>query len=146
MGLLTIGQIAKRSGVGVETVRFYEHEGLIEDPPRRTSGYRQYSPDVIARIKFIKRAKELGFSLKEIRELLALRSDPKTTCSDIKQRAQAKLKDIEERLRDLKKMRDAISQLAAACDGSSPINECPILDALVVEEENNGNEGCRAHK
>src|SRR5919199_5139981 len=95
MAALTIGQIARRAGVGVETVRFYERQGLLEEPARKESGYRQYPEDVVARLRFIKRAKELGFSLKEIKELLALRVDPATTCAEVKARAQAKVADIE---------------------------------------------------
>src|SRR6266852_273541 len=88
---LTIGQVARQAGVGVETVRFYERQGLLEEPSRRESGYRQYPEDVVARLRFIRRAKELGFSLKEIAELIALRLDPATMCSDIKERAEAKI-------------------------------------------------------
>ncbi|MCH8048022.1 MAG: MerR family transcriptional regulator, partial [Planctomycetes bacterium] len=77
---LTIGQLARRAEVGVETVRFYEREGLLEEPARRPSGYRQYDEGVVDRLRFIRRAKQLGFTLKEIRELLSLRLDPATTC------------------------------------------------------------------
>jgi len=77
---LTIGQVAKRSGIGIETLRYYERKGLVEEPPRTESGYRQYPEDVVARIRFIRRAKELGFKLSEISELLSLRVDPNTTC------------------------------------------------------------------
>src|SRR5919106_6046 len=104
MGGMTIGQVAKHAGVGVETVRFYERRGLLDAPPRRASGYRQYSPDVVRRIQFIKRAKDLGFSLREICELLSLRVDPDTTCDEVKQRAEAKIADIKTKLRDLRRM------------------------------------------
>src|SRR5215468_10396737 len=92
---LTIGQVARQVGVGVETVRFYERQGLLEQPARRESGYRQYAEDVVARLRFIRRAKELGFSLKEVAELIALDADPATSCGDVKQRAEAKIADIE---------------------------------------------------
>src|ERR671918_2137551 len=95
MGGMTIGQVAKHAGVGVETVRFYERQGLLDAPPRRASGYRQYSQDVIRRIQFIKRAKDLGFALREIRELLSLRVDPNTPCDEVKHRAEAKIADID---------------------------------------------------
>src|SRR6266700_6790319 len=85
MATLSIGQVARKAGVGVETVRFYEREGLLEEPPRRTSGYRQYSEEVVKRIGFIKRAQKLGFSLKEITELLLLRVDAQTSCDEVKQ-------------------------------------------------------------
>ena len=87
METLTIGKVAKQADIGIETIRFYEREGLIEDPPRRASGYRQYPSDTVDRVRFIKRAKELGFSLKEIKELLYLSVDPGTTCTQVQQRS-----------------------------------------------------------
>jgi len=92
---LTIGQVAKRSGIGLETVRFYERKGLVEEPPRTDSGYRQYPENVVARIRFIRRAKELGFKLSEISELLSLRVDPDSTCSDVRQQTEFKIADVE---------------------------------------------------
>jgi len=133
MKTLTIGQVAKQVGVGLETIRFYERRGLIEEPPRRASGYRDYPPDTIARVRFIRRAKELGFSLKEIAELLSLRVDQDTTCADVKARAETKIADIQERVRALQCMKRALTKLAASCRGSGPASECPILEAL--EEE-----------
>src|SRR5262245_11414989 len=97
---LTIGEVARRAGVGVETVRFYEREGRLDEPARRASGYRQYGEDAVARLRFIRRAKELGFSLKEIAELLALRADPATTRADVRRRAETKVADIEAKVRD----------------------------------------------
>ncbi len=133
MNRLTIGQLAKRANVNVQTVRYYERRGLIPDPPRRESGYRLYSQNDIARIQFIKRAQELGFSLKEILELLFLRVDPDTTCGDVKRTAEAKIGEIEEKIRDLQKMKEALTKLAAACKGRGPTSECPILEALNSE-------------
>lgn len=130
MRSLTMGQVAKQAGVGVETVRFYERKGLIEEPPRRDSGYRQYSPEFVRRIRFIKRAQELGFSLKEIAELLSLRVDPHTTCRDVKRRTEAKIIDVERKLKDLQRVKKTLIKLAAACSGSGPTSQCPILDAL----------------
>lgn len=134
MSAMTIGQVAKCSSVGVETVRFYERKGLLEEPPRRESGYRQYAQDVIRRIPFIKRAKELGFSLKEIGELLSLRIDPQTSCGEVKERAETKIADIDSKLRDLRRMQAALVQLAATCTGRGPIGQCPILEALDLRE------------
>lgn len=127
---LTIGQVAKKAGVKIETVRYYERRGLIPEPPRRESGYRQYPEDAIARIQFIKRAQELGFSLKEISDLLSLRVDRQTTCRDVKQRAEAKIDDIERKMADLKRMRQALVKVTNACSGRGPTSECPILDAM----------------
>lgn len=130
MESLTIGQVADRADVGVETVRFYEREGLVEEPPRRPSGYRQYPPEAVARIRFIRRAKELGFSLKEIRELLALRLDPQSTCGDVRDRAEEKLAGIRDKIAALERMSAALERLTAACSGAGSVSECPILEAM----------------
>ena len=130
MHSMTIGQVAKHAGVGVETVRFYERQRLLEEPPRTASRYRQYPPEAIARIQFIKRAKELGFSLKEVNELLSLRVDPETTCGEVKTQAEAKMTDIEGKIRDLVRMQKALATLVAACSGRGSTSQCPILGAL----------------
>ena len=130
MNSLTIGKVAHHAGVGVETVRFYEREGLIEKPPRRVSGYRQYPEEAIFRIRFIKRAKELGFSLKEINGLLSLRAKPRGRCADVKIKAEDKIKDIDQKIRSLEAMREALNKLIAECSGKGPTSACPILDAL----------------
>jgi len=135
METLTIGKVARLAEVGVETVRFYEREGLIEEPPRRESGYRQYPEDTVHRLRFIRRAKELGFTLKEIKELLALRIEPETTCEDIRRRAQAKIGDIEEKIRTLNKMKGALKKLTLACSGRGPVSACPILEAMENDEQ-----------
>lgn len=132
---LTIGLVARRAGVGVETVRFYERQGLIEEPPRRLSGYREYDDEVVARLGFIRRAKELGFTLKEIKELLSLRRDPSTPAGDVKRRAEAKIADIETKMRTLQKMKKALGKLTSACCGSTTTAECPLLHALDHDEE-----------
>jgi MerR family transcriptional regulator, copper efflux regulator len=105
METLSIGQVARRAGVGVETVRFYECEGLLEPAPRRASGYRQYSEQAVKRIRFIKRAQQPGFSLKEITELLMLRVDAQMPCEEVKKRAEAKLAEVERKLIELQRMR-----------------------------------------
>ena len=131
---LTIGQLAKRAQVNIDTVRYYEKRRLIPEPPRRQSGYRQYSPDDVARIQFIKRAQELGFALKEIEELLVLRVDPDTTCADVKEQAVAKIADISTKIQTLQRMKKVLTKLATACDARAPTSECPILDALGTKE------------
>jgi len=135
MKALTIGQLAQKARVKVETVRYYERRGLIPEPPRGESRYRQYSPDAAARIRFIKRAQELGFSLTEVSELLSLQVNPHTTCEDVKSRAQAKVADIGEKVRDLQRMRRALTDLIAECSGTGPTGECPILEALATGEK-----------
>jgi MerR family transcriptional regulator, copper efflux regulator len=139
MQTLTIGQLASRAGVGVETIRFYEREGLLSEPDRRPSGYRQYPFEIVRRVRFIRHAKELGFSLKEIQELLELRVDPSSTCADVRQRARAKITDIEQRVAALERMRAALEKLVRSCRGRGPTRECPILEVL------DGEGDARAH-
>ena len=134
MDTLSIGQVARKAGVGVETFRFYEREGLLEEPPRRASGYRQYSEQVVTRLHFIKRAKLLGFSLKEISELLLLRVDAQTSCDEVKQRTEAKIAEVEQKMVELQRMRQALLQVAAHCVGPGPTSRCPMLDALDQQE------------
>ena len=135
MDTLMIGGVARLAEVGVETMRFYEREGLIESPPRRASGYRQYPSDTVDRVRFIKRAKALGFSLKEIKELLSLRAAPRAKCADIRQRAEEKVQDIDEKIETLRRMRKALAKLMAECEGSRPVTECPILESLGTQQE-----------
>lgn len=127
---LTSGQLAKRAGVGVETLRFYEREGLLDKPARSGANYRQYPAEAVERVRFIRRAQLLGFQLKDIKELLALRGDPEAGSGDVRQKAVAKLADIGERLKDLEAMRDELTRLVAACDGSGPAAHCPIMAAI----------------
>ena len=134
MNILTIGQLAKRAQVNVDTIRYYERRGLIPEPPRRQSGYRQYSQDDVVRIQFIKRAQELGFALKEIEELLALRVDPDTTCAGIKEQTEAKIADISTKIQTLQRMTRVLTRLATACDARAPTSECPILEALDTKD------------
>jgi len=131
---LTIGKVARSAGMAIDTVRYYEHEGLLEKPARTAAGYRQYSADAVRRLRFIRQAKELGFSLKEIKELLSLRVAPGKSCADVKARAEAKIADVEQRIAQLDRMKGALAKLATACSGRGPTSECPILDALESEE------------
>ena len=130
METLTIGQLARKAHVNLETIRFYERRGLLPEPPRNKSGHRQYSQEAVKRTEFIKRAQKLGFSLQEILELLSLRVEPGRTCADIKARAEAKINDIEQRIADLEQMREALSKLVAQCKGRGPIGMCPIIEEL----------------
>jgi MerR family copper efflux transcriptional regulator len=133
---LTIGQFAEAAGVGVETIRFYERKGLLAAPPRPDSGYRQYPTASVRRVHFIRRAKALGFTLKEIGELLALKVERDTSCQDVRILAQAKIVDIEAKLSELQRMKAALHHLAMACGDTGPSEGCPILDALdEVEDE-----------
>ena len=126
---MTIGQVAKLSGVGVETIRFYEREGLLNKPKRKESGYRLFETEVVGRIKFIKRAKQLGFSLREIRELLSLRVDSRVSATEVKKRVDSKIEQIDRRIYDLKKVRNALAQLSRSVRKTS-ISEHTLLDIL----------------
>ena len=134
METLSIGQVARRAGVGVETVRFYEREGELSPPPRCASGYRQYSEQAVKRIRFIKRAQQLGFSLKEITELLMLRVDAQMPCEEVKKHAEAKLAEVERKVIELQRMRQALLQVAALCTGQGSASACPMLEALDEQE------------
>lgn len=135
MEIFSIGQVARRAGVGVETVRFYERKGLLEEPARRASGYRQYSEEAVKHIRFIKRAQQLGFSLKEIAELLTLRVDGQTSCEQAKERAVVKLAAVEQKMVELQRMRQALLHVVSLCAGEGPKGRCPLLDALLDDEE-----------
>jgi Hg(II)-responsive transcriptional regulator len=130
MDVLTIGQVAKRAGVNLETIRYYERRGLLPAPPRQTSGYRQYTPDVVARVRFIKGAQELGFSLNEIHELLSLRVEAVTVCSEVQQRAEAKVAEIEQKIETLQRIKQILTDLVQHCRTKEPTAACPILAAL----------------
>lgn len=134
---LTRGELAQRGGVNIETIRYYERRGLLPKPPRSASGYRLFSADDARRVRFIKRAQELGFSLEEIQELLALRLSPKGTQGDVRKLAEAKISDIEEKIETLRSMKKALQKLTAACcGGDGAVSECPILESIGNQEEN----------
>jgi len=130
MSSYTIGQLARSSGTGVDTIRYYERRGLIGAPPRRASGYRDYPEDAAVRLRFIVRAKSLGFSLMDIKQLLDLRVSPEATCADVRARGEAKVADVRSKLKPLRKMERALVRLVGSCDGRAPSSACPILDAL----------------
>jgi MerR family mercuric resistance operon transcriptional regulator len=132
--LLTIGELARRCGTSVDTIRYYERERLLPRPQRSPSRFRLYEPAAVARLRFIRQAKGLGFSLDEVRELLALRVDRSKTCGDVRTRARAKIAEIQARIDDLARMKAALDRLAATCAGGGPTSECPILDALEAGE------------
>ncbi len=131
---ITIGQLAKQTGVGIETIRFYENKGLIPEPPRTAAGYRQYPDDSLKRVCFIRHAKELGFSLKEIKELLALRASPKANCAKVRKEAEQKRWEIEQKIEALTKMKTALDELINQCDGNAAASICPILKSLNAPE------------
>ena len=126
MCFMRIGQVAKRSEVGIETIRYYEREGLLAEPERRASGYRQYDESVVKRLKFIRSSKELGFTLAEIKELLALWFDPNTRCQHVRHRAELKIADIEGKVRSLQKMKRSLKRIISQCETKESIDECPL--------------------
>jgi len=127
---LRTGQVAKASGVNIQTVRFYEREGLLAPPKRSASGYRQYTDDAVRIVTFVKRAQELGFTLREAKQLLRLRSLGPKRAEAARSAAAAKLHDIDEKLRDLNAMRAALTCLMDSCQRSGGPLTCPILEAL----------------
>lgn len=127
---LTIGQVAQRAGVHVETIRYYERRRLLPEPPRRRSGYRAYPVDAVRRIRFIKSAQDLGFSLDEIAELLEMRVTANTTCADVRRLAEDRLDEVEERIRKAQAMRRTLRRLIDNCQAEKPLSACPILDAV----------------
>lgn len=132
---LTRGQLARKTGIGIEALRFYERKGLIPDPPRSPAGYRLYPETMVVRLNFIRRAKQLGFSLNEIGELLATRVDPRTTRGQVREEVRAKIAEIGSKIRDLERMKGALERLTAACCDAAPAGECAILDALEGRDE-----------
>ena len=131
---LTIGRLAKQAGINLETVRYYERQRLVPKPPRTPSGYRVYPPDAVRRLRFIRRAQELGFSLREVRELLSLRASRSATSAAVRTRAEAKIADVEAKIRTLEAMRQSLRKLTQTCDGCAPVSECPILEILDRED------------
>lgn len=131
---LKIGELAKRTEVNIETIRYYERENLLPKPPRLHSGYRAFPPEAVDRVRFIKKTQELGFSLREIRELLDLRAAPNSTGADVRQRVDEKIDDIVEKIKTLRAMKKELVELRATCDGTSSITDCPILKSLNTEK------------
>jgi len=133
MNGLRVGEVARRAGVNLQTVHYYERRGLLPTPPRTDANYRSYPAGAVLRVRFIKRAQELGFTLKEIEELLSLRATPRAGCADVRGRAEAKVRDIDEKIRTLEAMRRALTKLVGECSGRGPVTDCPILEALGAE-------------
>lgn len=133
---VSIGELSRLSGVGRETIRFYERKGLLKEPVRSASGYRLYSKEASQRLIFIKRAKALGFSLSEISELLSLRSSPSGSALQMKKKAEKKLAEVQDRIRGLENIESVLKKLIASCVGdASPLRACSILEALEGGED-----------
>jgi len=134
MGRMTRGQFARRCEVNPATLRYYEQRGLLPEPDRSGSNYRLYGEDSIARVQFIKRAQQLGFTLKEIKELMELKAAPGAGCADVLARAEQKITDIDSKIRTLQSMRKALDKLTSECGGTGSISDCPIIEALELED------------
>lgn len=130
MPALTIGAVASAACVNIQTVRYYERRGLVPAPRRTPAGYRQYTPDAVSRLRFIRSAQALGFSLDEIGELLALRVRPGAACDAVARRTRRKILDTTEKIRQLQGLRRSLERLAAACAARTPTDACPVLQAL----------------
>lgn len=140
---MQIGQLARQAGVAVDTVRYYERQGLLPPPARRASGYRHYAAEDVARLRFIRRAKDLGFTLDEIRDLLTLSAVQDGDRGEVRALAQQRLADIERRLQELEVMRATLARLVRHCSGHGPIEGCPIIDDLLDHCPGSGRPGER---
>lgn len=133
MQTLTIGKVANQAGVGIDTVRFYERQGLLPEAQRTESGYRLYSPGDIDRLRFIRRAKTLGFSLEEIAELLDLNA-AKGSRASVKRLAEHRLADLDQKLKELTAIRNALATLVKRCSGRGSVKGCPIIEDVLAQD------------
>jgi len=134
MQTITIGRLAKAAGVNIDTIRYYERHGLLPRATRRESGYREYSRDDVARLSFVRRAKELGFSLSDIAELLSLSADRHNGVRGVKRKAEQRVADVEQKIRELQRVRRGLKKLIAACPGHGELATCPIVAALSADD------------
>src|SRR3989449_7536042 len=142
---LTIGQVADAADVNIQTIRYYERRGLFPNPRRTPAGYRQYADDAVPRLRFIKHAQELGFSLQEIQELLGLRVRHGAACDAVERKTRQKIEVVQQRIRDLQRMKRTLERLAAACTPRRPTDACPILEVLEDHDDIGHKAGTRRH-
>ena len=131
---MTVGTAARRAGVKIDTIRYYERRALLPKSPRTEAGYRTLTDETVQRVRFIKHAQALGFALNEIKQLLAIRLTPGKTCADVRSRAEAKTADIERKIRSLQVMKRALQQLVSACKSDGPASKCSFLENLNKED------------
>jgi Hg(II)-responsive transcriptional regulator len=127
---LSIGKLASAASVNIQTVRYYERRGLITAPRRTTAGYRQYDDEAVTRLRFIKHAQTLGFSLKEIHELLALRVRHGAACGTVERKTRSKIALVDKKIGELRRLKHSLERLAAACEAREPTADCPVLETL----------------
>ena len=132
---MQIGELAERAGVNVQTVRYYERRDLLPEPDRKASGYRVYEEEDLLRLRFILRAKDLGFTLSEIGELLDLRVDPHSTADDVRVRAQEKMADVDAKIRDLRQIRRVLGQLVETCEAHGAPEDCALMHAIGADAD-----------
>ncbi len=130
MDKITSGKLAKLANVNIESIRFYERKGLMPKPMRSDSGYRLYSEDDVHRIKFIKKAQGLGFTLREIKDLLNLRIDDNTSCEDVQEIIVQKMNEIEIKIKEMKKINKTLKEMQNLCSTNKLERDCPFLDLL----------------
>jgi DNA-binding transcriptional MerR regulator len=131
MEKITIGKLAELVDVNIETIRFYHREGILKEPAKRANGYRYYSEEDASKITFIKKVKELGFSLKEIKELLEINSKPRATCELVKEKVSKKIMELDEKINDLKQVKKSLEALSCACDiGSDEMKKVKVMDCF----------------
>jgi len=131
MGAVTIGRLAKQAGVNIDTIRYYERHGLLPEPARRASGYREYTATDLDRLRFVRRAKDLGFTLAEIAELLSLTAARGNDMRGVKRKAEERLEHVEHKIKELQRVRRGLKALIAACPGHGELGHCPIVAALI---------------
>lgn len=134
METIRIGLLAELSGVSIDTVRYYEREGLLPEPSRRASGYREYRQSDVERLRFVRRAKELGFRLGEIAELLSLTDNRHADMEGVKRKAEERLEQVEAKIAELQRVKRGLKKLIAACPGHGELDRCPIVAALSGHE------------
>jgi len=130
MAAITIGRLAKQAGVNIDTIRYYERNGLLPEPARRASGYREYTAADAERLQFVLRAKELGFTLAEVGELLSLTAARSNDMRGVKRKAEERLAQVEYKIKELQRVRRGLKTLIAACPGHGELEHCPIVAAL----------------
>ena len=135
MPSFTIGQLAKQVSMSTDAIRLYERQGLIAEPPRSENGYRHYPEHTLARLKFIQRAKTMGFTLKQMGELLTIQRTSHNTCEEVRQQAQSKLLDIQHKLDELLRLKTALETLIHTCDAPHPVEICPLLQTLEAQDK-----------
>ena len=140
--MLKIGDVARQAELSIDAVRFYEREGLLGRVRRSSAGQRQYDDETVRRLAFVRRATALGFSLADVKSLLTLRVSARMPCDRVRERALAKLSDIDRRIAELQEMRDALARLASGCESGAELGSCPFLDELARPLEARTTSGC----